>query len=111
MNIAHSIIPRHETLPRDESAANNDATTSARLIPGDTDTVTIFERWTFSLTTGMVWELTLVRGTCEPEGRASNTRCKCLMRTAVRRARWPSMRNNDDGFVGLDVENARAAAA
>ena len=33
------------------------------------------------------------------------------MKTAVRRARWPSVRNNEDGLVGLDVENARAAAA
>lgn len=41
----HSIIPTHETpLPRDESAARRGAITSVRLMPGDTDTATMFER-------------------------------------------------------------------
>src|SRR6266850_262478 len=95
-HVTHSIKPPHETLPRVVSAPSRGAITSVRLMPGDTDTATIFERWALSLTTGMDWELTSVRGTCEPDGRASKTRCRCRMNTAVRRARRPSVRNSED---------------
>ena len=113
MHVTHIIIPNHETLPRDESAASKGATTSARLIPGDTDIDTMFERWTLSLTTGIDWAFTSVGGTCAPEGRASRTRCRCRISIAVRRARRPSVRSNDgdDDAEGGDVVNTRAAAA
>jgi hypothetical protein len=98
--------------PRDESAASRGATTSARLIPGDTDIDAMFERCTLSLTTGIDWAFTSVGGTCEPEGRASRTRCRCRMNIAVRRARRPSVRSSDgDDAEGGDAVNTRAAAA
>ena len=53
IDVTHSIIPPHEILLREESAASRGAITSVRLMPGDTDTATIFERWTLSLTTGI----------------------------------------------------------
>ena len=111
-HVTHSIIPPHEILPREESAANSGATTSVRLMPGDTETATMFDRWTLSLTTGIDWELTSVRGTCEPEGSASRTRCRCRISIAVRRARRPSVKSRDDVDAEDAVaENTRAAAA
>jgi hypothetical protein len=109
----HMIIPNHETLPRDESAASRGATTSARLIPGDTDIDTMFERWTLSLTTGIDWAFTSVGGTCALEGRASRTRCRCRINIAERRARRPSVRSSDDDddVEDGDAVNTRAAAA
>ena len=57
------IILLYETPPQEESAAS-----SERLLPGDADIATMFERWTLSLTTGIDWELISVRGACEPKG-------------------------------------------
>ena len=112
-HVTHIIIPNHETLPREESAARRGATTSARLMPGDTDIDTMFERWTLSLTTGIDWAFTSVGGTCAPEGRASRTRCRCRISIAVRRARRPSVRSSDDDAEDGDGDavNTRAAAA
>ena len=105
---------QYHSQPRDESAASRGATTSVRLMPGDTDIDAMFERWALSLTTGIDCAFTSVGGICFPEGSASRTRCRCRISIAVRRARRPSVKSNDDD--GGDAEdgdavNTRAAAA
>jgi hypothetical protein len=56
------------SLSREEFAASRCAITSVRLIPGDADIATMFERWILSLTTGIDWELTSLGGTASPTG-------------------------------------------
>lgn len=79
------------------------AITSLRLIPGQTLTATILLFWAFALTMGTVLPLgSSVLGTW-PEGRASRTRWRWRVNTAVRSARWPSRRKVDLG-AGIGVE-------
>src|ERR1700729_863266 len=97
----------------DTSAFNRGAMVSERLMPGHTEMATIFDFCDFSLTTGTVLALSSVLGTWPPDGRASRTRCKCRVNTAIRRARLPSRRKLEDveGNGSNDGENVGTAAA
>ena len=77
---SHRINPRIDRLCN-FCAFSRGAIVSARLIPGQTDTATIFDFWTFSLTTGIVFSSVL--GTCPLDGSASRTRWRCRVKTAI----------------------------
>ena len=91
---------------------------SERLTPGETDTVTMFERCTLLLTTGTLDASESARGTWALAGSASSTRCRCRVIIAVRRARLPSVQKSADcgdvdveGVPGVDEAEKVAAAA
>ena len=107
------MAPVIDELFTDRSAFNRGAMMSDRLIPGQTEMATIFDFCDFSLITGIVLALSSVLGTWPPDGRASRTRCKCRVNTAMRRARLPSKRNLEDreGNASNDGEKVGTAAA
>jgi len=89
--------------PTDPSAPNIGATVSERLIPGHTLIATIFDFCVLGLITGIPptppelgAEGVSVLGTWPAEGRASRIRWRWRLKIAMRRARVPSGRRNDD---------------
>lgn len=117
-HVAYIINPNNDQLfdDDDRSALNSGAIVSDLLIPGDTETATIFDFWLFWLTTGTVLLPSSVLGTWAAEGKASRIRWRCRVNIADWRARCPSGRNievdlRDVGFVFGDGDGEKEGAA
>lgn len=116
--VTHMIMPKllKAWSPTAQSAFKSGATVSARLIPGETLTETMFDFWAFELTTGTAVDPSSVFGACA-WGNASRIRWRWREKMMDRRDRVPSagkiefsgtsLLRRDDGSVAPDFSGAR----